>query len=128
MSTASDYWRFCQMLLNGGEWEGNRLLGRKTIELMTTNHLAPELMPYEIGGMYSPGYGYGLGYGVLIDLGQCQIVGSEGLYRWGGAASTSFWIDPKEELIGIHMAQFQPGGYHLIGEAFQVMTYQAIAD
>ena len=116
------------MLLNKGELDGKRLLSRKTVELMTTNHLAPELMPYEIGGIYSPGYGYGLGVNVLMDVGQCQSVGSEGAYSWGGAATTSFWVDPKEELIGIQMAQFQPLGFHLIADDFKVMAYQSIID
>jgi CubicO group peptidase (beta-lactamase class C family) len=95
---------------------------------MTTNHLPPELMPFEIGGVYSPGYGYGLGVDVLMDVGQCQRVGSEGAYSWGGAAATSFWVDPKEELIGILMAQFQPSGFHLIADDFKVAAYQSIVD
>jgi len=128
VSTAPDYLRFCQMLLNKGELDGKCLLGRKTVELMTTNHLAPELMPFEIGGTYSPGYGYGLGFRVLIDVGQCQSMGSEGEYGWFGAADTYFWIDPKEEFIGIQMAQFQPPGYHLIAQDFRVMAYQSIVD
>ena len=128
VSTALDYLRFCQMLLNNGKLGGKRILSRKTVELMTTNHLAPELMPFEIGGIYSPGYGYGLGFGVLMDVGQCQTVGSEGEYRWGGAASTSFWIDPKEGFIGIQMAQFQPSGYHQIALDFKVTAYQSIVD
>jgi CubicO group peptidase (beta-lactamase class C family) len=128
VSTAQDYYRFCQMLLDGGELEGNRILGRKTVELMVTNHLIPEMMPYEIGGVYSPGYGYGLGFSVLMDVGQCQVPGSEGVYGWGGAASTSFWIDPQEKFIGVQMAQFQPSGFHPIGDDFEVAAYQAIVD
>ena len=128
VSTASDYWQFCQMLLNKGELGGKHFLSRKTVELMTTNHLPPELMPFEIGGTYSPGYGYGLGVNVLMDVGQCQSVGSKGAYSWGGAATTSFWVDPKEELVGIQMAQFQPSGFHLIAEDFKVMAYQSIVD
>ena len=128
VSTASDYWQFCQMLLNQGEWDGKHFLSRKTVELMTTNHLPPELMPFEIGGTYSPGYGYGLGVNVLMDVGQCQSVGSKGAYSWGGAATTSFWVDPQEELVGIQMAQFQPSGFHLIAEDFKVMAYQSIVD
>lgn len=128
VSTAPDYLRFCQMLLNMGELDGSRVLGRKTVELMTTNHLAPELLPYEIAGFYSPGYGYGLGFSVVVDVGQSQIIGSEGDFAWGGAASTSFWIDPVEEFIGIQMAQFQPTGHHLIGADFRVMSYQSIED
>ncbi|GAI55347.1 unnamed protein product, partial [marine sediment metagenome] len=84
VSTALDYLRFCQMLLNKGLLDGKRILSRKTVELMTTNHLAPELMPFEIGGTYSPGYGYGLGFGVLMDVGQCQTIGSEAEYGWSG--------------------------------------------
>jgi CubicO group peptidase (beta-lactamase class C family) len=72
--------------------------------------------------------GYGLGFSVLMDVGQSQCVGSKGTYAWRGAACTSFWIDPQEELIGVQMAQFQPGGYHLIGDDFKVAVYQAIVD
>lgn len=128
VSTALDYLRFCQMLLNMGELDGVRLLGRKTVELMTTNHLAPELMPIEVGGVYLLGYGWGLGVRVLVDVAQSQITGSEGEYGWAGAAGTYFWIDPKEEFIGIQMAQFQPGAYHQIRQDFRVMAYQAIVD
>jgi CubicO group peptidase (beta-lactamase class C family) len=128
VSTAPDYLRFCQMLLNKGELDGKRILSRKTVELMTTNHLAPELLPFEMAGVYSPGYGYGLGLRVLMDVGQGQTMGSEGEYGWGGAASTDFWIDPKEEFIGIQMAQFQPSGYHLIASDFRIAAYQSIVD
>jgi CubicO group peptidase (beta-lactamase class C family) len=128
VSTAPDYMRFCQMLLNGGELGGARILSRKTVELMTANQLKPELLPYEIGGMYSPGYGYGLGFNVLMDLGQCGTLGSPGGYGWGGAASTDFWIDPQEEFIGVSMAQYMPGGFHLVGADFRVTAYQAIVD
>jgi CubicO group peptidase (beta-lactamase class C family) len=128
VSTAPDYLRFCQMLLNKGELGGKRILSRKTVELMTTNHLAPDLLPFEIAGMYTPGYGYGLGLKVLMDVGQGQTMGSQGEYAWSGAADTSFWIDPQEELIGVQMAQFQPSGYHLIGADFRVAAYQSIVD
>jgi CubicO group peptidase (beta-lactamase class C family) len=128
VSTVQDYYRFCQALLNGGELEGARILSRKTLELMTANHLVPELLPYEIGRVYSCGYGYGLGFRVAMDLGQCQILGSQGEYGWGGAASTYFWVDPHEAFIGVQMAQFQPNGYHQIANAFRVAAYQAIVD
>jgi CubicO group peptidase (beta-lactamase class C family) len=127
VSTAADYLRFSQMLLNKGEWEGQRILGRKTLELMTTNHLAPELLPYELGGVPSPGQGYGLGFRVLMDLGQSQSVGSIGEAGWGGAASTTFWVDYEEDLIGVLMAQYQPP-VHLMIPDFKVMAYQAIID
>jgi len=128
VSTVSDYARFCQMLLNNGVLDGTRYLGRKTLELMVANHLKPKLMPYEIGGFYSPGYGYGLGFRVLMDVGQCMVPGTVGEYGWGGAASTHFWIDPKEAFIGIQMAQYQPSGYYPIASDFRVAAYQAIID
>jgi CubicO group peptidase (beta-lactamase class C family) len=128
VSTAPDYLRFCQMLLNNGELDGERVLSRKTVELMTANHLAREFLPYEIGGIYYPGYGYGLGLHVLLDVGQSASLGTVGEFGWSGAASTDFWIDPQEELIGIQLAQFQPSGYHLIAPDFRVLTYQAIVD
>ncbi len=128
ISTAEDYLRFCQMLLNNGELDGNRLLGRKTVELMTVNHLVPELMPYNIGGVPYAGYGYGLGLRVMMDVGQSGILGTEGEYGWGGAAPTYFWIDHREAFIGIQMAQFQPSGYHLIAQDLRTAAYQAIVD
>ena len=121
-STAADYVRFCQMLLNGGELEGSRLLGRKTIELMTMNHLPPELHPFE-----DVASGFGLGFAVLTDVAQSAILGSEGTFRWGGAAATTFWIDPREELIGVLMTQLMENPYPFQQE-FQVLTYQAIVD
>ena len=123
VSTAGDYLRFCRMLLNGGELEGVQILGRKTIELMTTNHLTENQLPVELLG---PGWGFGLGVRVLTDLGQAQILGSPGEHGWGGAAGTYYWIDPKEELIGIYMIQFQPGGYHMSSIDFRTAAYQAI--
>jgi CubicO group peptidase (beta-lactamase class C family) len=128
VSTAHDYLQFCRMLLNNGELNGTRFLGRKTVELITTNQLPPEMIPYEIGGIYYFGYGYGLGFRVLMDVGQCYSVGSVGEFGWAGAADTYFWIDPKEDFIGIQMSQFQPGGYHLIAQDFRVMSYQSIVD
>jgi CubicO group peptidase (beta-lactamase class C family) len=128
VSTVPDYYRFCQMLLNGGELERTRVLGRKTVEMVTTNHLVPGMVPIEIGGVHRDGHGYGLGVGVLTDIGQYRLPGSLGAFNWGGAACTSFWVDPREELVGIQMAQFQPGGYHLISDDFRVAAYQAIVD
>jgi len=116
------------MLLNQGVLDGHRLLGRKTVELMTLNHLAPELLPFELGGFASPGVGYGLGVRVIMDVAQFQLPGSVGDFAWGGAASATFWVDPREQLIGILMTQFQPSGFHLIDPDFRVMTYQAVVD
>jgi len=124
VSTASDYIRFCQMLLNGGELDGVRLLGRKTVEFMTTNHLPDELIRQRT---LTKGYGFGLGFAVLMDVAQSGSLGSAGEYKWGGAASTGFWIDPEEELIGILMTQFMPYTGRFTQE-FKVLTYQAIVD
>jgi CubicO group peptidase (beta-lactamase class C family) len=118
--------RFAQMLLNKGALDDVRLLGRKTIELMTVNHLLAELLPYGPGPDPIHGYGFGLGWKVMMDSTQAKVLGSEGMYGWGGAASTEFWVDPKEELIGLIMLQFMP--YYPLVEDFQVLVYQAIVD
>ncbi|UCF00512.1 MAG: beta-lactamase family protein [Planctomycetota bacterium] len=125
VSTAPDYMRFCQMLLNGGELDGVRLLSRKSVELMTTNNLPDELLPY--GGGDLNGYGFGLGFAVIMDASQTGILGTAGQYSWGGAASTGFWVDPEEELIGIFMTQFMPYTGRFTQE-LKVLTYQAIVD
>ena len=120
-STAADYLRFCQMMLNDGEWSGVRLLGRKTVELIRMNHISEDWQP-----LWRTGSGFGLGFAVVTDVAETHALGSLGTYSWGGLASTTFWIDPVEELIGIFMTQ-------LIGDSpfhaqFRVLTYQAIID
>ncbi|MCK4515993.1 MAG: beta-lactamase family protein [Spirochaetaceae bacterium] len=126
VSTAPDYLRFCRMMQGGGELDGNRILGKKAVELMTRNTLPSHLPPIELGGMPQHGLGWGLGFCVLMDAGLGGILGSDGTYSWGGAASTYFWIDPREQLIGIQMAQFQPAGFHRIGDDFRTAVYQAL--
>jgi CubicO group peptidase (beta-lactamase class C family) len=128
VSTAPDYLRFCRMLLGGGALEGARILGRKTLQLMVVNHLGAGLLPYQVGGNSVPGYGYGLGMRVMMDLGQAQVAGSVGEFGWGGAATTNFWVDPAEDLVGIEMAQFQPSQYHPVAADFRTAVYQAIVD
>jgi CubicO group peptidase (beta-lactamase class C family) len=123
VSTASDYLRFHQMMLNGGELDGARILGRKTVELMTANHIGD--LPVWLSG---PGYGFGLGYSVIKDLGQAGIPGSVGQYGWGGAFCTYFWVDPMEETIGIMMTQVIPYTHINIRQEFQVLVNQAIVD
>ena len=108
-STAWDYMRFAQMLLNGGELEGRRILGRKTVELMHMNYLPQALLPWEIGGIPNPGYGFGLGSSVLLNVAESSKPGSVGEFGWSGAAKTNFWVDPQEELIGLLMTQFMMG-------------------
>jgi CubicO group peptidase (beta-lactamase class C family) len=128
LSTAGDYLRFCLMLLNQGELDGERILGRKTVELMTTNHLPDSMLPFDINGKSFREYGYGLGVRVLVDPRQSQIPGSIGEFGWSGAALTYFWIDPVEEFIGIDMAQFMPDIFYKLNEDFRVLAYQAIVD
>ncbi len=120
-STAADYLRFCQMMLNEGELDGARLLGRKTVELTTMNHIPEDWQP-----LWKTGSGFGLGFAVVTDVANTHTLGSEGTYSWGGLASTTFWIDPVEELVAILMTQ-------LIGDnpfhaQFRVLTYQSITD
>ncbi len=121
VSTAYDYLRFCQMLLNKGQYDGKRLLSRKTVQLMSSDNLGT--MP----GL-GPGVGFGLGFAVSKSPGEAGMMGSAGEYNWGGAAGTRFWIDPQEELIGIFMIQILPHTGLEYGSEFRVLTYQAIAD
>ena len=118
-STAGDYMKFCQMLLNKGEGNGQRLLSSKTVELMTQNH---------VGDLYqAPGHGFGLGFGVITDLAETKATGSEGQYYWGGAYCTYFFIDPEEELIGILMSQLQPYS-NFYSNKMRQYIYQTITD
>jgi len=118
-STADDYLRFCQMLLNGGELEGVRLLSPKTVELMTADH---------VGELYTDaGYGFGLGFSVRTDLAEANELGSEDTYGWSGAYNTYFFIDPEEDLIGILMTQFAPYT-NFYKEKYRHLVYQSIVD
>jgi CubicO group peptidase (beta-lactamase class C family) len=123
VSTAGDYIRFHQMMLNGGELNGVRLLGRKTVELMTTNHIG-DLQIWLTG----PGYGFGLGYSVIKDFGQAGLPSSVGTYGWGGAFCTYFFVDPVEEMVGVVMTQVSPYTHLNIRQEFQVLANQAIVD
>jgi CubicO group peptidase (beta-lactamase class C family) len=120
-STPQDYLRFAQMLLNGGELGGVRILGRKTVELMTSDHLAPAIPPL------APGLGYGLGVGVMASPAQAAALGSPGQFFWGGYATTAVLIDPKEQLVALLFTQYQPGDFAMT-TYFQTLVYQAIAD
>lgn len=123
VSTATDYVRFHQMMLNGGELDGVRILGRKTVELMTTNHIGD--LPIWLTG---PGFGFGLGYSIVKDIGVTGQAGSAGNYGWGGAFCTYFQVDPKEELIGIVMTQVRPYDHINIRQEFMALANQAIVD
>ncbi len=128
VSSAGDYWRFAQMLLNGGELAGERLLSRKTIELMRSNHIPAAQLPLRNGDDIFAGEGFGLGFGVIIDPAASQLPWSLGSYYWGGAANTTFWIDPRENLIGLLMTQFMPSSTYPVNDLFRVLAYQAIVD
>lgn len=127
VSTLGDYLAFARMLRNQGEFNGVRLLGRKTVELMTTNHLPTFLLPMR-NLQTMPGLGFGLGVSVLLDVAQSQVMGSVGEYGWSGMASTTFWVDPREDLIAILMTQYiamEPKSLH--GD-FKNLVYQALID
>jgi CubicO group peptidase (beta-lactamase class C family) len=121
VSTMHDYMRFAQMLLNGGQLDGIRILSRKTVELMTADHHPDHVA-------YKDGYGFGFAMEVVEKLGPTDNLGSVGEYRWSGMANTYFWIDPKEELIGMVFTQFLPYGYYPIAHEFKTLMYQAIVD
>jgi CubicO group peptidase (beta-lactamase class C family) len=130
-STASDYMRFAQMLCNGGRVDrtagGERLIGRKTLELMHSNHVPAELLPYELLGLPVPGMGFGLGSRVMLDVAETAGPGSVGEYGWAGAAKTYFWVDPAEDLVGLFMSQYMTG--MLLPERdLRSLVYQAIDD
>jgi CubicO group peptidase (beta-lactamase class C family) len=118
LSTASDYARFLQMLLNKGELDAVRLLSPKTIELMTVNH---------IGSLYTAaGRGFGLGFETVDDLGRSGRYGSEGEFSWGGAYFSRYWVDPREQLVVVFMTQLIPSGGSDLQEKLRVLVNQAI--
>jgi CubicO group peptidase (beta-lactamase class C family) len=120
LSTASDYARFLQMLLNGGTLDGVRLLGPKTIELMTTNH---------VGSLYQNGsFGFGLGFEVTEHVGRSGRPGSVGEFGWGGAYFTRFLVDPAEDLVAVFMAQLLPSRNLDLQLKFRAAVYQAIVE
>jgi CubicO group peptidase (beta-lactamase class C family) len=132
-STAGDYLTFCRALLHGGELDGVRLLGPKTLALMTSNHLPDGRdLPAMSRSLFSEasynGIGFGLGFSVTMDPAKTLIPGSAGEYAWGGAATTSFWIDPAEELIAIFMTQVLPSSAYPIRRELRTMVYAAITD
>jgi len=126
VSTTKDYARFCQMLANDGELNGVRILSRKSVELMRADHM-PVDMP-RAGGTSLAGWGFGLTFAVSRGPGQTGIIGTKGEYRWGGAAGTRFWIDPKEEMVTIFMVQILPYRGLSYGQEFKRLAYQAIVD
>ncbi|HTY64668.1 MAG TPA: serine hydrolase domain-containing protein [Acidobacteriota bacterium] len=122
-STTMDYFRFAQMLLNHGKLDNARILGRKTVELMTMNHLPPQIP--DIGMI--PGTGYGLGVSSLINPALSGNLGSPGIFGWGGAASTQVFVDPKEDLVALYFTQLMPGDMSMQAR-FQTLVYGALID
>jgi CubicO group peptidase (beta-lactamase class C family) len=120
LSTAADYARFLQMMLNGGELEGQRILGRKSVELMTVDHLRDIV--------FADGEGFGLGFFVVEDPGARGKPGSVGEYGWGGAYHTDYWVDPAEDLVVVYMTQLIPAGEIDDAEKVRALVYQAIVD
>jgi CubicO group peptidase (beta-lactamase class C family) len=132
-STAADYLTFCRALLNRGELDGVRLIGPKTLALMTSNHLPggkelPELSRSLFSEAAYNGIGFGLGFSVTMEPAKTLISGSPGEYAWGGAATTSFLIDPAEEMIMIFMTQVMPSSAYPIRRELRTMVYSAITD
>jgi CubicO group peptidase (beta-lactamase class C family) len=134
VSTTADYLRFCQMLLGGGEADGVRILGRKTVELMTANHLPGDgdLQAFAVPGAYGEVGFAGTGFGLTVAVAKAptatQVIGSPGEYMWGGAASTIFWVDPAEDLIVVFMTQFLPSGTFNFRGQLKTLVYPAIVD
>ena len=127
VSTISDYWQFANMLLQEGELDDVRIIGRKTLEFMTQNHLKPELLPMAIGLAQIAGRGFGLGFDVVMDPAPTGVLNSVGNYGWSGAAATNFWVDPQEQLVGIIMTQLMDNML-LFQQDFRALTYQALVD
>ncbi|MEQ8692400.1 MAG: serine hydrolase domain-containing protein [Pseudomonadales bacterium] len=119
VSTAADYGRFLEMLRAGGTLDGVRILGRKSIELMTTNHLPPDVQ-------YRPGSGFGLGFNILLDPGQAGMMGSSGSYGWGGAYHSTYWVDPEEALVVSYVTQLIPAVGVDDHAKIRALIYQAL--
>ncbi len=134
ISTAADYLRFAQMLANSGELDGVRILGRKTVDLMMSNHLGPELGPAPLGeaaGWYQSdprGLGFGLSGAIVTDVGRGGLIGTAGSFFWGGNASTFFWVDRTERLVGLLLTQLSPSDTYPLRGAMRALTYQALID
>lgn len=131
VSTATDYLRFSEMLRGGGELNGQRIIGRNTLNYMTTNHLPASVAGGGAGespnlvGTQLNGFGFGLGFGLMTDTAAAGVIGSNGEFYWGGAAGTVFWVDPKEDLVVIAMIQLMGSPWPLRSD-LKVAVHQAI--
>ncbi len=122
LSTATDYATFLQMMLNNGTYNSKRIISRKTVELMTVNHLKDGMFPW-VGGT-----GFGLGFSVIEDVGAKGLLGSVGEYGWGGAYHSNYWVDPKEELVVVYFTQLIPDGGLDDHNKLRALIYQALMD
>ncbi|HZC27181.1 MAG TPA: serine hydrolase domain-containing protein, partial [Actinopolymorphaceae bacterium] len=132
VSTAGDYLRFCRMLARGGELDGARILGPRTLRMMTSNQLPRgqdlEAMAQTGGETHREGQGFGLGFGVLLDETASQTLGTPGEFFWGGAASTAFFVNPVEDLIVIFLTQLRPSLTYPIRRQLRATVYSSILD
>ncbi|MEZ5215448.1 MAG: serine hydrolase domain-containing protein [Ilumatobacteraceae bacterium] len=133
LSTLADYVRFTQMLVGGGEFQGTRILGPRTLAFMTQNHLpgGADLASFGSGQFAEVAYsgvGFGLGFGVTTDPVRSKVLSGVGEFTWGGAASTAFFVDPAEELSVVFMTQLLPSSRHAIRSQLRQLVYQAIVD
>ena len=130
-STMSDYHNFCSMLVNQGEFNGTRLIGRKTLELMTVNHLPDnqdltEMSESAFSETPYAGVGFGLGFSVMLDPAKSQTTSDIGEYGWGGAASTVFFINPKEDMFVIFLTQLLPSSTYQVRRELRSLVYSAL--
>ena len=133
VSTAADYLRFANMLVNGGEWDGARILAPKTVRLMASNHLPggkdlTELSRSLFSESTNAGVGFGLGFAVVFDPPRTLIPCSKGEFYWGGAASTAFWVDPLEEVTAVFMTQLLPSSTYPIRRELRTLVYAALEE
>ena len=133
VSTAADYMKFCQMLLNRGELDGQRLIAPKTLDLMTANHLPDgkdltQLSRSLFSEATNAGVGFGLGFAVVQDAARTLVPCSDGEFYWGGAASTAFWVDPAEDVAVVFMTQLLPSSAYPIRRELRTLIYSAMMD
>ncbi len=127
VSTAPDYLRFCQTLLNRGELDGTRILRPETVQLMTTNSLPPDIRFAQ--DMVGPvaGASWGLGFAIRTDPAASEVPGAVGSFMWGGMWGTFFWVDPAEKLVALQMIPVAPGASDLYRNTFSNLTYGALS-
>ncbi len=133
VGTAADYMRFANMLMNGGELDGERILAPKTVKLMASNHLPggqdlTQLSRSLFSESTNAGIGFGLGFAVVFDPAQTLIPCSPGEFYWGGAASTAFWVDPLEKVTAVFMTQLLPSSTYPIRRELRTLVYSALME